>query len=45
MQNKISIQEHLDYLYSIKLSKSLKIKSVQKSTILYWENKLKECKL
>mgnify|MGYP003644490725 CR=1 FL=1 len=45
MQNRMSIEVHLEWLYSIEPSKNLKIKSVQKSIQLFWENKLKECKL
>lgn len=45
MQDKISIQEHLDWLYEIKPSKTLKVKRVLEDVISFWENKLKECKL
>ena len=45
MQSKSSIESHLEKLYRAKPSKSLKIKAILYSVILYWENKLKECKL
>lgn len=41
MQNKISIEEHLEWLYIIKPSKTLKVKGVLESVILFWEDKLK----
>jgi len=45
MQNKISIKEHLNWLYEITPSTALKSKGVLDSVILYWEKKLKEHKI
>ena len=36
-----SIKIHLEKLYKAKPSTSVKIKAIQESNILYWENKLK----
>ena len=41
MQNRMSIESHLQSLYEIKPSKTLKVKGVLESVILFWENKLK----
>ena len=41
MQNRISIELHLEWLYEIKPSKTLKVKGVLESVILFWEKKLK----
>jgi hypothetical protein len=41
MQNKVIIEEHLEWLYRIKPSKTLKVKGVLESVIQSWEDKLK----
>tara|TARA_B110000902_G_scaffold1600_1_gene1684 strand:- start:384 stop:515 length:132 start_codon:yes stop_codon:yes gene_type:complete len=41
MQSRESIERHLEELYIIKPSKTLKVKGVLESVILFWENKLK----
>jgi hypothetical protein len=41
MQNKVSIEEHLEKLYRVIPSKTLKVKGVLESIIKFWEDKLK----